>query len=131
MSVSKNPGTTTLLVIPRRPYSFANVDESPSNPALLAAYAACPVTPPRPNEDRNTRRPLRFLIIVGKNCRATKKDPVRLVSITSFQSSSLRFAARPLMFTPAFATTPWMVPKSSSTRSATSSTAAELRWSSG
>src|SRR6266508_2557180 len=37
MSVSKNPATTTLLVMPLRPYSLASAAERPSSPALLAA----------------------------------------------------------------------------------------------
>ena len=37
MSVSMNPGTTTLLVSPLRPYSRASEPDRPSRPALLAA----------------------------------------------------------------------------------------------
>src|SRR5262245_13362019 len=36
ISVSKNPGTTTFVVMPLRPYSFAIEEQSPCNPALLA-----------------------------------------------------------------------------------------------
>src|SRR5262245_35106348 len=36
MSVSKKPGTTTFVVMPLRPYSFAIEEQSPCSPALLA-----------------------------------------------------------------------------------------------
>ncbi len=66
-------------------------------------------------DDMKMKRPKPLARNAGRNCRATKKAPVRFVSRTLRQSSSVVEKASPACVTAAFATTTCTVPKSSST----------------
>ena len=104
-SVRKNPGSTSIVRMPKGAISGVSDSIHPSIPNFAAAYAVQNIWPAMPAvEEMVTRRPERCLRITGKTARVTFIGPNSKVSSWSRNCSGLSSSKKPAKKFPALLT---------------------------